>query len=264
VSSGSATMSVVLATDGSFAGDGLAAQLSEIENIDVVGRTGDYLDLSGLVAECRPNAVVISLRTSTVDSLPTVVIARQLRRAFDQMGVVIIGGHDETCELEAIRDGSSRMAFLLDERLLDFATVVSALREVCAGQSVLDPSIVDRLVGHYEGAPVTDLTSREPEVLEHMARGLSNRAIASTLNISVKAIEKDITAIFRKLDLVDRTLVDRRVTAALTFLRTLTDPFGPEAGPDRRPPAGAEPGVDSERPRRTHFTVFDEGYDQLR
>lgn len=254
------TLSVVLATDGSFAGDGLAAQLDDVDDLEIVRRTADYLDLAGLVAACHPRAVLITIGPSAAADLPVVVAARQLRGAFDQLGIVIIAAHDEACELEAIRDGASRMAFLLDERLVGVGTVVSALHEVCAGQSVLDPSIVDVLVGHYGAMPVGDLTNREPEVLEQMARGLSNRAIASVLNISVKAIEKDVTSIFRKLELDDRTLVDRRVTAALAFLRTLVDPFGPETDTGSAPDTDTESGPWSgaERPRRSHFTVCDE------
>jgi DNA-binding NarL/FixJ family response regulator len=224
-------------------GDGLASQLGDDARVEVVGRTRDHLDLFDLVDGLRPDAVVISIRSSTSRSMPTIGVARQLRQAFGQLGIVIISGNDEACVLEAIGDGSSRVAYLLDERLVDLSSLVSALRAVCAGRSVLDPAIVDSLVNHYQRRLATDLSRREPEVLEQMARGLSNRAIASVLNISVKAIEKDITAIFRKLELSDRTLVDRRVTASLAFLRTLANPFGPRAE------VGASP------PRQTHVVV---------
>ncbi len=229
--------SVVLATDHSFIGDGLASQLAGVADIDVVGQTRDYLELFDLVEAIRPQAAIISVRSAVLGTMP-ILVARRLRHDFLELGIVIIAEDDDACALEAIRDGSSRIAFLLDERLLDLATVLSALHEVCAGQSVLDSSVVDSLVRHYEAVPVNTLSCREPEVLEQMARGLSNRAIASVLNISVKAIEKDVTAIFRKLELVDRTLVDRRVTAALTFLRTLANPFGSDAeGPGAQPVA---------------------------
>lgn len=225
---------MVLATDSSFIGDGLASQLAGVTDVRVVGQTRDYLELFDLVEAIRPEAAIISVRSAVPGTVP-IVVARRLRHDFLELGIVIIAQGGDACALEAIRDGASRIAFLLDEHLLDLATVLSALREVCAGQSVLDSSVVDSLVQHYEAVPVNTLSSREPEVLEQMAKGLSNRAIASVLNISVKAIEKDVTAIFRKLELVDRTLVDRRVTAALTFIRTLANPFGAEAGPPMDP-----------------------------
>jgi DNA-binding NarL/FixJ family response regulator len=246
MSPGPGSTSVVLATDSSFVGDGLASQLAGVAGISVVGRTRNYLDLFDMVEDVRPQAAIISIRSTVVGTMPTIVVARQLRQEFLELGIVIISEHDEACVLEAIRDGASRIAFLLDERLLDLTTVLSALHEVCAGQSVLDPSIVDSLVSHYEGVPVNSLCSREPEVLEQMAKGLSNRAIASELHISIKAIEKDVTAIFRKLELVDRTLVDRRVTASLAFLRTLTNPFESDG----------EPGL--AQPRSTHIVVPNE------
>jgi DNA-binding NarL/FixJ family response regulator len=240
---GSGAMSVVLASDDSFVGDGLAAQLSGDADIDVVGRTCNHLELFDLVDVLHPEAVIITIRSSAPGTMPTIVVARQLRHEFGALGIVIISGNDDDCVLEAIRGGSSRIAYLLDEGLVDLPSLVSALREVCAGRSVLDPAIVDSLVSHYESMLATDLTRREPEVLEQMAKGLSNRAIASVLNISVKAIEKDITAIFRKLELSDRALVDRRVTASLAFLRSLTNPFGPR------------PEVGGSQPRQNHVDV---------
>jgi DNA-binding NarL/FixJ family response regulator len=95
------------------------------------------------------------------------------------------------------------------------------------GQSVLDPSIVDSLIRRGNDVGIDDLTPREVDVLEQMAHGLSNRAIADELHISVKSIEKGITAIFLKLGPFDQGASDRRVSAALVFLRAQTDPFGP-------------------------------------
>ena len=101
-------------------------------------------------------------------------------------------------------------------------TILRAVRDVVAGQSTLDPSIVDFLVKHHR-ASIDDLSRREADVLELMADGLSNRAIADRLNISVKSVEKCITAIFRNLDLKDQSQVDRRVAAALSFQRYKND-----------------------------------------
>lgn len=218
--------SVVVATDSPLIGDGIASLLAEVDEVDVVGTTSDYLDLVRMVDEAHPQAVIVNIRSPHRAALATIAVARQLRREFPRLGILIISDHDDGDALEAIRGGASRVAYLMDERRLDMETVLDALHDVCSGHSALDSTVVDSLVSHYEGVPVGRLTSREPEVLEQMARGLSNRAIASALNISVKAIEKDITAIFRKLELVDRSHVDRRVTAALWFLRGQTDPFG--------------------------------------
>ena len=104
--------------------------------------------------------------------------------------------------------------------------MLGALRDVRAGQTVLDLSIVNSLIARREGVPIDDLTAREIVVLELMAHGLTNRAVASELGLSVKAVEKYVIAIFRKLELVDDGRVDRRVAAALTYLRAQTDPLG--------------------------------------
>lgn len=116
------------------------------------------------------------------------------------------------------------MAYLLDEHLAGLDTVIGALREVRAGQSVLDPSTVDSLVERHDGIVIGDLTVRELDVLEQIAHGLSNSAIAA-LYVSVKAVEKNVTTIFRKLGLTEQRLIDRRVTAGLIYTCAQTSSF---------------------------------------
>ncbi len=118
------------------------------------------------------------------------------------------------------------MAYLLDYELTSVDAVLVALHAVQLGESMLDPSIVDSLIDRAEGAAIDELTCREAEVLEQLSHGLSNRAIASELPLSVKAIEKGITAIFHKLGPFDHELVDRRVSACLSYLRATGGPFG--------------------------------------
>jgi DNA-binding NarL/FixJ family response regulator len=221
--------SVVLATDSSLIGDGLVSQLAKVEDVAVVGRTADYVELLKMIGETRPDGVIISLRSPVTTITSSAIVAvHQLRHEFPGLGVVIVSDHDDGSARELLRDGAARIAYLMDERLLDLGMVLDALREVCAGRSVLDPGVVDALVNHYGRTPVEELSHREPDVLARISKGLSNRAIASELHMSVKAIEKDITAIFRKLNLLDGTWVDRRVSAAISFLRTLSNPFEPE------------------------------------
>jgi DNA-binding NarL/FixJ family response regulator len=220
---------VVLATDSSLIGDGLVSLLANVEDVAVVGRTADYLELLNLIGQTRPDGAIISLRSPvTTITTSTIVAVHQLRHEFPRLGVVIVSDHDDGSARELLRDGAARIAYLMDERILDLEIVVDALREVCAGRSVLDPGVVDALVDHYGRTPGEELSHREPDVLARISKGLSNQAIASELHISVKAIEKDITAIFRKLNLLDGTWVDRRVSAAISFLRTRSNPFEPE------------------------------------
>ena len=219
--------SVVVATSSRLIGDGLVSLLADVDDVDVVGRTVDCTGLLGLVDESHPDTAIVSVRYPDAATSGTISVVCQLRAEHPRLGIVIISDHHEGDTFEALRGGASGVAYLLDQHVLNVGIVLEALREVCTGQSVLDVTVVDTLVSHYEGVPAGRLAHREPEVLALMASGFSNRAIATELNISIKAIEKDITAIFRKLGLGDRTLVDRRVTAALWFLRGQADPFGP-------------------------------------
>ncbi len=126
-----------------------------------------------------------------------------------------------------LRGGSSGIAFLLDEGLPGIGEVLNALRGLNIGQTILDPSVVDSPIRRGDVVGIADPTPREVDVLEQMAHGLSNRAIADELHISVKTIEKGVTAIFLKLGPFDSRATDRRVAAALVFLRNQSDPFGP-------------------------------------
>ena len=218
-------MTLVLATDSFLIGDGLASMLQSVDEVKVVGRARTHTELIDTVEGLRPDAVLISIRTPVVATLATISAARYLRDELPGLGIVVISDRGNGFALELLRDGASRMAYLLDERLPGMDAVLGALREVRAGQSVLDPSIVDALVYRRDVTTIDDLTPREIDVLELIARGLSNRGIADELHLSIKGIEKHVTTIFRKLDLNDQGLVDRRVTAALTFLRSQDHPF---------------------------------------
>jgi PAS domain S-box-containing protein len=212
-------LTVVLATDSLLVGDGLASLLADRADVDVVGRARGYREMTDLCRTVRPRAVIISIRYPDDDSMMTVTTARALREEWPEMGIVLISDCGSGFAVELLQHGASRLAYLLDDQLPNMDSVVIALHEVAAGQSVIDPSIVDFLVKHHR-VSLDDLSLRETAVLELMADGLSNRAIAQEMNISIKSIEKCITVIFRNLDLPDRSRVDRRVTAALSFQRS--------------------------------------------
>jgi DNA-binding NarL/FixJ family response regulator len=230
-------ITVVLATDSLLIGDGLAALLAENDDVKVVGRARQHDELVQMVDELAPEAVVISIRTPIIATMAMIEVARRLRVDHPDLGIVVISDRGNGFAVELLRGGASGIAYLLDERLPTIESVLNALREVRAGQTVLDPSIVDALVTRREGVAIDDLSLRELDVLELIADGLSNRGIATTLKLSIKAVERHITAIFRKLELADQTLVDRRVTAALTYQHAQTSPLmlrhqGPPEGRD--------------------------------
>jgi DNA-binding NarL/FixJ family response regulator len=218
---------VVIATDSFLIGDGLASLFADVDYIDVVGRARDHDEILELVDELAPEALIISIRTPVVTTMATIAVARKLRVDHPELGIVVISDRGNGFALELLRGGASRIAYLLDDRLPGLDAVLDALREVRAGQSVLDPSIVDSLVHRRTNSTIDDLTIREVDILEQMAHGLSNQAIATELFVSIKAIEKGVTSIYRKLNLIDQILIDRRVTAAVACLRTQTNPFVP-------------------------------------
>jgi len=223
-----APIKVVLATDSFLIGDGLASLFADARSVKVVGRARDHDDMLRQVGLLSPEAVIISIRTAVITTMATIAIARRLRVDYPEMGIVVISDRVDGFALELLRGGASRTAYLIDERLPNVDTVLDSLRQVRAGQSVLDPGIVDSLVLRRSNIAIEDLTIREIEVLEQMAHGLSNSAIADALCVSVKAIEKGVTTIYRKLNLTDQNMVDRRVAAAVMFLRTQTTPFVPQ------------------------------------
>ena len=209
-----APIRVLLASDSFLVGDGLAALMADVPDIEVVGRARDHIHLLDLTAELEPDAVIISIRTPVISTMETIDIARRLRSEHRNMGIVVISERANGFALELLRGGASRIAFLLDEQLPDTGAVIGALRALREGQSVLDPTIVDLLVQRGTKDDLNGLTRREVDVLEQIAHGLSNRAVASELNVSMKAVEKYVTIIFRKLGLSDHSMVDRRVIAA--------------------------------------------------
>ena len=191
----------------------------------IVGRAKDHCHLLRMVHEHQPDAVIYGMRTAAVTTMATITVARHLRVEYPKMGFVVISDRADGFAVELLRAGASGIAYLLDRDLPSIETVLVSLRAVLAGESVLDPSIVEALVGQSNSRPIGDLTNREHDVLEQMAHGLSNTAIATELCLSVKSIEKAVTAIFSKLGPFDSRLADRRVSACLEYLRAQSDPF---------------------------------------
>jgi DNA-binding NarL/FixJ family response regulator len=229
-------ISVILASDSFLIGDGLASLFSGVPDVEVIGRARDFDELNELVDRLVPRAVIISIRSQVVTTAAIVSVVCQLRHIHPDVCIMVISDRSNEFAVEMLRGGSSGIAFLLDEELPGIDDVLNALRQLNSGQVVLDPSVVDSIIRRGDSTGIGDLTPREVDVLEQMARGLSNRAIADELHISVKSIEKGVTAIFLKLGPFNSAFADRRVSATLMFLRTQVDPFGPVAKIGDRPP----------------------------
>jgi DNA-binding NarL/FixJ family response regulator len=208
----------VLAGDSQLMMDGLACLLGRRPDVEVLGHVKDPALLLAKVGELGPDAVLVSLRAHASAPMVMARASRQLREDHPQLGIVVVSDRGNGFALELLRGGSAHSAYLLDDHVPDIDTVVLTLREVITGQTVLAASVVDALVRRRDAISIDHLTLRELEVLEQIAQGMSNRAVAVELRITVKAVENHVTAIFRKLGLTARADVHQRVAAALTYL----------------------------------------------
>jgi DNA-binding NarL/FixJ family response regulator len=147
--------------------------------------------------------------------------AQTIRAEHPQVGVLVLSQYVEpSYALRLIQEHPERVGYLLKERVFDIATVVDALRRIVDGETVIDPTIVARLVGRRRRQdPLADLSQREREVLGLIAEGMSNRAIAARLYVTERTVEAHVTQIFQKLHLPESPDQHRRVLAILAFLR---------------------------------------------
>ena len=174
------------------------------------------------VEAVQPDVVVSDIRMPPSRTDEGIQVAVRLRQLHPEVGVVILSQYAEpSYALKLLETGSEGRAYLLKERMRDSAQLVSAIETVAAGGSVIDAKVVEVLVAARARAPrpaLAKLTPREQEVLAEIAQGKSNTAIAKSLVLSKRAVEKHIHSIFFKLGLSEAEDVSRRVTAALLFL----------------------------------------------
>jgi len=214
---------VVFAEDNYLVREGTAALLATSADIELVATAADLHELLDAVDQQRPDAVLTDIRMPPTQSTEGIDAARLIRADHPEIGVVVLSQFDEDeYAFELLKDGAEGLGYLLKERVADVDELVRALQEVAKGGSVLDPKVVERLVARRQRvarSPLGQLTEREREVLEQMAQGKNNAAIARSLFLTERAIEKHINSLFHKLDLTEETDVHRRVMAVLAFLR---------------------------------------------
>lgn len=214
---------LVLAEDSFLIREGLAALLADDPELDLVTSVGSLPALLEAVETVRPDVVLTDIRMPPTETDEGIRAAEELATTHPAIGVVVLSQHIEPDYALRLFDGGSQgRAYLLKERVGDLAQLRYAISAAASGGSVLDPQVVDVLVAarRQRATSVLDrLTARELEVLELVARGDSNRAIAQELVLSDRAVEKHITSILTKLDLsADDTEVHRRVRAVLLYL----------------------------------------------
>ena len=219
-------ITVLLVTDSFLIGDGLEAMLRAVPDVKVLGKIRGINDLAATVEEMQPQTVLFCVRSHLVTTSAMVAAARRLRLEHPKLGIVLISERVDEFAVEFLRGGPAGVAFLIDEQLPDIQGVVVALWGSRVGTTTIDAGIVESLVRRGDAAGIGELTQRELDILGYVAHGFSNRGIADELHVSVKSIEKGITAIFLKLGPFAEGTQDRRVSSALAFLRAQADPFG--------------------------------------
>lgn len=212
-------MRVVIADDSVLLREGLAHLLA-VAGIEVCALVGDGEALQAAAAEHRPDAVVVDIRMPPTYTHEGAVAATQLRQQMPALGILLLSQSLESrYASELAQDYPERFGYLLKDRVVDVATLVDALTRITAGGTVLDAEVVRHLLTRRATKDrLAALSQRELDVLELMAQGRSNGAIARDLVLSQKTVESHIASIFTKLDLLAQPDDHRRVLAVLALL----------------------------------------------
>ena len=213
-------MRVAVAEDSLLTRAGIVSLLREA-GMDVVGQAGDADDLLRLVRHEQPDAAVVDIRMPPTHTDEGLVAAARIRASSPAVAVLVLSQYVEAgYALRLLTEHPERVGYLLKDRVMHGANLVDALHRLAAGETVIDPTIVHRLLSRRRTPdPLQRLTAREREVLALVAEGLSNHAIGERLRIADRTVEAHITQTFDKLGLGDDSRTHRRVLAALTFLR---------------------------------------------
>jgi DNA-binding NarL/FixJ family response regulator len=213
---------VVLADDSYLVREAITHVLETEPGFELVASVDNGPALLAAVEAVEPDVVLTDIRMPPSGDAEGIDVANRLRETHPQLGVVVVSQYaDPTYGLSLLEGGSDRRAYLLKERLHDRAQLLAALRAVVDGGSVVDSKVVEALIAarvRAERSPLAELTQRELEILSEIAQGKSNQSIAEELNLTKRAVEKHINAIFLKLGLSRAEDVSRRVKAALIYL----------------------------------------------
>jgi DNA-binding NarL/FixJ family response regulator len=213
-------MRVVVAEDSVLLREGVVRILEEA-GIEVVGQAGDAEDLLRKVRAHKPDVAVTDIRMPPTNTDEGLRAAHEIRGELPDVGVLVLSQYVEHgYALDLLADNAAGVGYLLKDRIGDVDAFIDAVKRVADGGSALDPEVVSQLLGRKRrDDPLEELTAREREVLGLMAEGRSNNAIAEALVVTERAVEKHVTSIFSKLDLVNTPQDHRRVLAVLAYLQ---------------------------------------------
>jgi DNA-binding NarL/FixJ family response regulator/class 3 adenylate cyclase len=218
---GATPVRVVLADDSVLLREGIARLLLEA-GFDVVAQSGNAEDLLRHVAMHKPDVAVVDIRMPPTQTDEGLRAAKEIREHHEGTGVLVLSQYVEPgYAMDLLAESAEGVGYLLKDRVADIEEFAAAVRRVAEGGSALDPTVVSELVGrHRRDDPLGDLSPREREVLEFMAEGRSNQAIAERMFVTLRAVEKHVTSIFVKLRLPATAEDHRRVLAVLALLRS--------------------------------------------
>ncbi len=213
-------MRVVVADDVMLTREGIVRLLDEA-GIEVVAEAEDAEGLLRHVRLKRPDAAIVDIRMPPTHTDEGLAATQRIRTEFPEVGVIVLSQYVEpSYAMRLLEEHPEGVGYLLKQRVFDVAILVDALRRIGEGESVIDPTIVSRLLGRLRREdPLAELTEREREVLALVAEGLSNRAIAGRLFVTQRTVESHVKQIFLKLNLAVNPESHRRVLAVLAYLR---------------------------------------------
>ena len=216
-----AAVRVVIADDNLLVRRGIVALLEEA-GLEVTAQAGEVEGLLAAVEADTPDIAIVDIRMPPTHTDEGLRAAQAIRERHPGIGIVVLSQHLETgVAARVLAEHPAGLGYLLKDRVTDVAEFVSTLRTVAAGGTALDPQVISRLLASDRGhGPLRDLTAREREVLQLLAEGHSNPAIAARLDITRRSTEKYVSSIFTKLGLPDTGNENRRVLAVLTALRS--------------------------------------------
>lgn len=216
-------MRVVFAEDNYLVREGTGALLATVDGVELVASVADAEQLLAAVVKHSPDVVLTDIRMPPTHTDEGIRAARRIRAEHPAIGVVVLSQFvEEAYAYDLLKDGAEKLGYILKERIADLDELVRALKAVDEGGSFLDPRVVEALVARKRAvanSPLGELTDRERDVLSAMATGRNNAAIATSLFLSERAVEKHINSLFGKLGLSGEPQVHHRVMAVLAFLR---------------------------------------------
>ena len=198
------------------------ASLLERKGFEIVGQSGTAEDLLLKVRSYSPDIAIVDIKMPPTHTDEGLRAAKEIREKHPATAVLVLSQYvEEGYALELLADSAEGVGYLLKDRVYDLDDFVAAVKRVAGGGSALDPNVVSQLLGRSRRHdPLDELTAREREVLELMAEGLSNSAIAARVFLTERGVEKHVTSIFQKLRLPVAADTHRRVLAVVAFLQS--------------------------------------------